>query len=329
MHNKKQTQMSERVQARKRSAILKNLRVTAIGGGHGLGRVLQTLSFLDKRLVGIVATTDNGGATGILRKHEQCIAWGDIRNCLSHLANQPLAKELLNYRFNGDSSLDGHNFGNLLLYTLDALSARPLDGIQLLSRLLKVTNRILPMSETPTDLIADLDNNMQCVGEIHIDELPAMPRNLQLSPQVSSTPEALNHIAQSDLVILGPGSFLTSVLPPLLVGDIAQAIANSSAKVIFVDNLVAENSPAGSLSLPARLHWLEQQLGVQPIDLIISESRVVPSNIPVLRGATASADVPHRHAMDSFLVTLEQAALQLLPTLSASTVNPLPTGTTE
>lgn len=311
--------MGNKVRSRKNISLLRKLNITAIGGGHGLGRLMSTLSFLDKRLVGIVATTDNGGSTGKLREHQRCIAWGDIRNCMSQLASQPLAKELLNYRFNGDSSLDGHSFGNLLLYTLDAISARPLDGIQLLSRLLKVRSKLLPMSETPTDLIAELDNNLQCFGEIRIDELMQMPKQLSLSPQVVSTPEALTHIARSGLIILGPGSFLTSLLPPLLVGDIARAIEKSPAKVIFIDNLVAEQSAAGALPLNEKFAWLENQLGFLPIDLVISPNTTFVHHIPTIHSVVADSEVAHRHDMNSLLIAIEQAAEVLLTTTSGIT----------
>ncbi|RUO22465.1 hypothetical protein CWE08_04620 [Aliidiomarina iranensis] len=299
---------------------LKSLRITAIGGGHGLGRVMSTLSFLQSRLVGIVCTTDNGGATGMLRKHHQCIAWGDIRNCMSQLADQPLAKEVLNFRFNSNSNLDGHNLGNLLLYTLDALSARPIDGIQLLSRLLKVNNRILPMSETPTDLLAELDNNLQCFGEIRIDELSNMPKRLSLSPRVNATPEALHHLERSDLIILGPGSFLTSVMPPLLVDDMASIIAKSAAKVIFIDNLVPEQSPAGALSLKTKLEWLEQQLGYQLVDLAISNVSPLHSDIPVISCVEPDQELLHRHDTDGLLAALVQAAHHLIPDQGAELV---------
>lgn len=283
-------------------------KVTAIGGGHGLGRLMSTLSFLRHRLIGVVATTDNGGATGLLRQAHQCIAWGDIRNCLSQLSNQPLAAEVLSYRFNSDSALHGHNFGNLLLYTLDELSARPLDGIQLLSRLLKVDCRVLPMSESPTDLIAATNEQFDCHGEISVDDLPRMPTRLQLSPQVTATPEALRHLLQSDLILIGPGSFLTSVMPPLLVGEITRAIAESSAKVIFIDNLLAEHSSAGKLSLDDKLHWMRNQLGVNPIDLIISNKpETYHGTLPVVTGVESEPGMPHRHQPDSLLDAIERA----------------------
>ncbi|MCC5856477.1 MAG: uridine diphosphate-N-acetylglucosamine-binding protein YvcK [Idiomarina sp.] len=290
-----------------RERLLRLQRITAVGGGHGLGRLMSTLSFMKRRLVGIVATTDNGGSTGILRESHQCIAWGDIRNCLSQLASQPLAADLLNFRFKDGSSLAGHSFGNLLLYTLDELSARPLDGIQLLSRLLKVENRLLPMSESPTDLLAETIENMQCFGEIRIDALAQMPSGLSLSPAVSATPEAVEHLLASDLIILGPGSLLTSVMPPLLIRDIQQAIAESGASVIFIDNLEPELSPAGRLSCSERVAWIEKHTGPDTINLVISNDPAAPQSIPVVAGVNAEPDTQHRHDSASLLKALNEA----------------------
>lgn len=290
-----------------RERLLRLQRITAVGGGHGLGRLMSTLSFMKRRLVGIVATTDNGGSTGILRESHQCIAWGDIRNCLSQLASQPLAADLLNFRFKDGSSLAGHSFGNLLLYTLDELSARPLDGIQLLSRLLKVENRLLPMSESPTDLLAETIENMQCFGEIRIDALAQMPSGLSLSPAVSATPEAVEHLLASDLIILGPGSLLTSVMPPLLIRDIQQAIAESGASVIFIDNLEPELSPAGRLSCAERVAWIEKHTGPDTINLVISNDPAAPQSIPVVAGVNAEPDTQHRHDSASLLKALNEA----------------------
>lgn len=295
-------------------------KVTAIGGGHGLGRLMSSLSFLRRRLIGIVATTDNGGATGLLREAHQCIAWGDIRNCLSQLASQPLGSDILNYRFNDSSPLQGHNFGNLLLYTLNELSARPLDGIQLISRLLKVDARVLPMSESPTDLIAATAERFDCYGEISVDHMPRMPAQLRLQPEVSATPEALRHIMQSDIIIIGPGSFLTSVMPPLLIKDIARTISDSPAKVIFIDNLMAEQSPAGRISLSDRLNFIHTQLGFNPVDLVISSCdahEVFP--LPVIQGAIAEPGMPHRHQSDSLLHALQRAVTVLFDSAARQT----------
>ncbi|WP_404402727.1 uridine diphosphate-N-acetylglucosamine-binding protein YvcK [Idiomarina seosinensis] len=286
-------------------------RVTAIGGGHGLGRVLSTLAFLNNRLVGVVATTDNGGATGLLRQTHHTIAWGDIRNCLSQLVEQPLAADVLNYRFRGETPLCGHNLGNLLLYTLDQVSARPLDGIQLLSRLLNVNTRLLPMSECPTDLIATTKDGIQCHGELLIDKLEHMPQALQLSATPQATPEAVRHLYNSDLIILGPGSFLTSVLPPLLVKDIAQAVRQSAGKVIFIDNLVHENGPSGQLSLRQKLDFLAQHIGTDVVDLVLSNHADKRLGIPCIGDLRADSEISYRHQTESLLKQLNFAVSAL------------------
>ncbi|SFR39690.1 conserved hypothetical protein, cofD-related [Pseudidiomarina maritima] len=281
--------------------------VTAIGGGHGLGRVLSTLSFLERRLIGIVATTDDGGASGLLRRHHECIAWGDIRNCLSQLAQHPLAADVLNYRFSSDHELKGHNLGNLILYTLDQISARPLDGIQLLSRLLNINTRLLPMSEMPVDLVASTYDGLECFGELHVDGLLHMPEKLGLSHPVKPTPEALAHIRRSDLIILGPGSFLTSVMPPLLVDEFAQTIAESKAPVVFIDNLAAEHSPAGELSLSERLQWMTEQLGFNLVDAVISNRPDEQLQVPVFDHVHSAPEAPQRHEPSSLLAALNAA----------------------
>ena len=114
-------------------------RVVALGGGHGLGRVLSSLSSLGSRLTGIVTTTDNGGSTGRIRRSEGGIAWGDMRNCLNQLITEPsVASAMFEYRFGGNGELSGHNLGNLMLKALDHLSVRPLEAINLIRNLLKV-----------------------------------------------------------------------------------------------------------------------------------------------------------------------------------------------
>ncbi|WP_241971836.1 gluconeogenesis factor YvcK family protein [Aliidiomarina taiwanensis] len=285
-------------------------RITALGGGHGLGRLLYSLKFMGKKLVGVVATTDNGGSTGMLRATHKCIAWGDIRNCLSQLAQQPLAAELLNYRYN-DNQLNGHSFGNLLLHTLNEISARPIDSIELLSRLLKVNSKVLPMSEVPTDLTADTVEDLHCFGEINVDALVTMPKRLSLSPKVAATPEAIEHILQSDLILLGPGSFLTSIMPPLLVEEIQQAIAASGASILYVDNLVKENSPAGRLSTQERLTWLEQYLGGARVHAVISPKAHEITHIPVVQTVTPEANTLHRHDATRLRIAIAQAYYQL------------------
>jgi uncharacterized cofD-like protein len=258
---------------------LKQVNVVAIGGGHGLGRVLSTLSFLGDQLTGIVATTDNGGSTGRLRKRSSSIAWGDLRNCLTQLVDQDsIGSQLFNFRFDGNDELGGHNLGNLILYGLGQVQSRPLDSIKLVRRLLRVRTPVLPMSETPTDLMAFYPQGRCRVGELSVDEMPMMPKSLMLAPLVKTLPACIEAIENADVIILGPGSFLTSIVPPLLVRDISNALNNRKGQCIFIENVTAEKSPSSQLTLDKKLEWIEENIGCLPIDSVICQDPSVTSD---------------------------------------------------
>ena len=273
-------------------------RVVAIGGGHGMGRVLSSLSFLGTRLTGIVTTTDNGGSTGRLRKSQECIAWGDLRNCLNQLVTEPsIGSRLFEYRFTGRGELAGHNLGNLMLLALDNLCVRPLDAIRLISDMLNIEPSLLPMSEHPTDLCAHTVCGDQILGEVSIDQLTTPPRALSLNPIVPATREAIDALSQADMIILGPGSFLTSIMPPLLLNEVAEAIRGSGAIVVFISNLVAENGPAGKLTLSHQHRWLEERIGQGRIDAILApEGHGAPElQHCLVQASLGEAALPHRH----------------------------------
>ncbi len=286
---------------------LNKLNIVAIGGGHGLGRVLSTLSFMGNKLTGIVTTTDNGGSTGKLRKLSSSIAWGDLRNCLTELVDSDsVGNQLFNFRFDGDDELGGHNLGNLILYGLGEVQSRPLDSIKLVRRILGVRTQVLPMSETPTDLMAFYPEGRCRVGELSVDEMPIMPKSLLLAPLVKSIEPCIKAINNADLIILGPGSFLTSIIPPLLVRDISNAIANRKGHCVFIDNVVLENSPAAKLTMDEKLNWIKDNIGCLPIDSVIcQEPCVVPENINVICRNLAHHKQPHHHDKKKLIDALE------------------------
>lgn len=273
--------------------------VVALGGGHGLGRLLSALSFLKERLTGIVATTDNGGSTGRIRSQQGVIAWGDLRNCLNQIIVKPtVASRLFEYRFGGTGELKGHNLGNLILTALENMQIRPLEGINLVRELLHVRSNLIPMSETPVHLVAQLASGQSVFGEVEIDALDQTPCSLQLDNAVSATPEAVTAIKAAELILLGPGSFFTSIMPNLLVSEIARAIHESQAKVVFIDNIGQEHGPAGALSLNQRVEWIDNCIGNGRINAVITtddEQSELPSHIQVLRKNLSADDVYYRH----------------------------------
>ena len=286
-------------------------RVVALGGGHGLGRVMSSLSSLGSRLTGIVTTTDNGGSTGRIRRSEGGIAWGDMRNCLNQLITEPsVASTMFEYRFSGNGELSGHNLGNLMLKALDNLSIRPLEAINLIKNLLKVEASLIPMSEQPVDLMAIDDEGHEIYGEVNIDQLKLPPRELMLTPRVSATREAVEAIADADLILIGPGSFYTSLLPILLLPDIAQALRRTPAPMVYIDNLGREHSSAGDLSIEERIALLEHYIGKAVIDAVVVGPKVDANRVQckvVIQQPLEAEDIPYRHDRALLRAALEEA----------------------
>ncbi|ELZ8933577.1 uridine diphosphate-N-acetylglucosamine-binding protein YvcK [Cronobacter dublinensis] len=287
-------------------------RVVALGGGHGLGRVMSSLSSLGSRLTGIVTTTDNGGSTGRIRRSEGGIAWGDMRNCLNQLITEPsVASAMFEYRFGGNGELSGHNLGNLMLKALDHLSVRPLEAINLIRNLLKVDAFLIPMSEQPVDLMAiDRDDN-EVYGEVNIDLLSHPPKELMLYPNVQATREAVEAIAEADLIIIGPGSFYTSLMPLLLLDDLAQALRRTPAPMVYIGNLGRELSPAAAaLRLEEKLALMEAYVGKRVVDAVVVGPKVDVSGAQeriIIQEPLEASDIPYRHDRHLLRVALEKA----------------------
>ncbi|PRD17529.1 uridine diphosphate-N-acetylglucosamine-binding protein YvcK [Pantoea coffeiphila] len=287
-------------------------RVVALGGGHGLGRVMSALSPLGSRLTGIVTTTDNGGSTGRIRRSEGGIAWGDMRNCLNQLIAEPsVASAMFEYRFAGNGELAGHNLGNLMLKSLDHLSVRPLEAINLIRNLLKVDAFLIPMSEQPVDLVAVDAEGHLVYGETEIDQMSQRPQELRLSPVVSATREAVEAIAEADLILIGPGSFYTSLMPVLLVPELAQALRRSPATMVFIGNLGKELSPAAAqLTVADKLEIMEKAIGKRVIDALVvgpvSDTSLLSDRVVVQEPLEAN-DIRYRHDRQLLRNALEHA----------------------
>lgn len=297
-------------------SLYENKRVVAIGGGHGLGRMLAALKVFGSNATGIVTTTDNGGSTGRIRHCQGGIAWGDTRNCINQLITEAsISSMMFEYRFKGAGELNGHNLGNLMLTALDNLSVRPLDAINLIRNMLKVEVNILPMSEHPSDLAALAVDGKWVTGETSVDEMTQDLRCLGLVPEVPATKEAITAIEDADCVILGPGSFLTSVMPPLLLPELGKAIAlNSKATLIFVDNLSPEFGPAGRMSLTKKLEWCERACQGRKIDVVLGHHPQpdLESRWNIVTRDLASANRDWRHDRQKLRLAIEEQLIHQL-----------------
>lgn len=287
-------------------------RVVALGGGHGLGRVMSSLSSLGPRLTGIVTTTDNGGSTGRIRRSVGGIAWGDMRNCLNQLITEPsLASAMFEYRFSGQGELDGYNLGNLMLRALDHLTVRPLEAINLVRSLLKVDAELIPMSEDPVDLTAIDADGERVHGEVNVDKLQKIPRELLLEPQVPATREAIQAIAEANLILIGPGSFYTSLMPLLLMNDLTTALRRSRAHIVYIGNLGKELSvAAASLTLDNKLDMIEKRIGRRADAAIVGPKVQVGNSAAehlIIQSPLEASDIPYRHDREMLRMALEEA----------------------
>ena len=249
--------------------------LVCIGGGHGLGRLLVSLREAEQHLSGIVATTDEGGSTGRLREEAETIAWGDLRNCLSQLCTlDGIGQLLFEYRFQTQGELDGHNLGNLVLFALDQLSVRPTDAIRIMRDMLNIKSHLFPMADSPTTLMAKTvalpgEEGNILVGELSIDDTDEEIDHLYLEPKLQAGPEVISTIETADAIILSAGSFMTSIMPSLLVDNIRDTINLSSAPLILVVN-IKEESLGGDLVLTfSKQIELLEKAGVRSPDHIL------------------------------------------------------------
>ncbi|CCQ12014.1 hypothetical protein PALB_29150 [Pseudoalteromonas luteoviolacea B = ATCC 29581] len=246
------------------------MKIVCIGGGHGLSRVLKALQPLNTHLTAIVATTDNGGSTGVIRDINNCVALGDIRRCCLELIDEnALVRNIFDHRLSG-GELEGHSLGNLVLLGLLQVTNSATEAVKQFNQLLGNQVTIFPMSDQVTDLKATLNTGREIYGETAIDALNHFPKHVELTTKVSAPKGVVQSILEADFVVIGPGSIISSVLPALLVDDIAQALEVTSATKVFIENIQKEKSVAGSLSNDDLLAWLEEVIGFKFWDLSLT-----------------------------------------------------------
>ncbi|MDC0325637.1 YvcK family protein [bacterium] len=280
------------------------MKVTAIGGGTGLSATSGALASIgdsDLDLSFIVATTDNGGSTGKIRRWSGCIAWGDLRhviNALSEWSTPSLQAMLFDYRFEAnEGELSGHNLGNIILHALETLAPSPQAALKLVTHWFGISAHVIPMSEEVAELSAQVRGQV-VKGEVEVDEMVDLPESMELIPAVNATSEAIDAIMEADLIILGPGSVMTSVLPSLLVKGIASALEKSSASKIWVQNIGKEGGPMGGLNPDETHQWLRRILGYRYCDTVLVDSSVKLNNIACNIEIADLADErhPERHS---------------------------------
>jgi uncharacterized cofD-like protein len=236
--------------------------IVAIGGGTGLATLLSGLKRYSGNITAIVTVADDGGSSGVLRRELGVQPPGDIRNCLAALAREePLLTRLFQYRFKAGSGLEGHSFGNLFLTALTAITGSLESAITASSRVLAVQGTVVPATNADVRLWAELENGERIEGESRIGQAHSPIVRLGCIPErPPALPRAIEAIANADLIVLGPGSLYTSLLPNLLVPELVNAISRSQAPRLYICNLMTQPGETDGLDVMGHLRAIEAQL---------------------------------------------------------------------
>jgi uncharacterized cofD-like protein len=268
-------------------------RVVALGGGTGLPNVLRGLRPLlcgastddtaagRERLVAIVATSDDGGSSGKLRAEFNVIPPGDIRNCLAALSdNHSLIADIFQYRFGGGDGLNGHAIGNLVLTALADVSNDFPRAVEIAARVVGARGTVLPATSELVTLVAEFADGRILSGETAIAAAGGRILKVGLIPdRPRCIPEVCSALLRADVIVAGPGSLFTSVLPPLLVPDIQNAIRATRATRILVANLMTEPGETDDYSVLEHVLTIERHLGAQLFDYVIYNTSSIPDSL--------------------------------------------------
>lgn len=262
-----------------RRSLQRGPKIVAIGGGTGLSSLLKGLKEYTSNITAIVAVTDDGGSSGRLRDNLGILPPGDIRNCLVALADkETLMEKVLQYRFES-GELAGHNLGNLFLAGLNNVSGGFDGAVKALSKVLAVRGQVLPATLENVVLGAELADNSQVFGECNISAIPTRIKRVFLRPEVCSPmPEALTAIQEADVIILGPGSLYTSVMPNLLVKGVANAIKSSAAHKVYICNIMTQPGETKGYSAHDHITAIFDQVG-PIVDNILVNSEPIPARL--------------------------------------------------
>ncbi len=280
-------------------------RVVAIGGGTGLSMLLRGLKHYVARrrqeserhpigdLAAIVTVSDDGGSSGRLRREYSVLPPGDIRNCMVALSqDEALLGRLFQYRFHSGSGLRGHSFGNLFLAALSHVTGDFAEAVKVSGEVLAIRGRIFPATLENVTLEAVMTDGKIVSGETRIPKSGKKIRRLRLQPRhVRPLPEVLEAIAQANLILIGPGSLYTSILPNLLVSGVAEAIESSPATRVYVANLMTQPGETDGFSLSDHVRVIFEHTRRKLLDWVVASNQIVSPEIVRRYGARGAAPV--------------------------------------
>lgn len=299
--------------------------VVALGGGHGLAASLAALRRLTEWLTAVVTVADNGGSSGRIREQYDVLPPGDLRMALTALCGDDTWgrtwAEVLQHRFAGDGDLSGHALGNLLIAAVWQRLGDAVAGLDLVGDLLRAHGRVLPMSTVPLSLRALVippgsTEPVEVVGQVEVATAPGRVVDVSLLPsEPPACPEAVQAVHEADLVVLGPGSWFSSVIPHLLVPDLADAVATTSARRLVLLNLLSATAETEEYSPENLLEVLALYAPRLTVDVVLADPCSVPDVAELKRAADdlgaevvlarlASETAPERHDPQRLMAAL-------------------------
>lgn len=267
-------------------------KIVAIGGGTGLSTLLRGLKEYTGNLTAIVTVADDGGSSGRLRRELGVLPPGDFRQCLVALSDvEPLMTKLFQYRFGEGTGLEGHSFGNLFIVAMSAITGNFERAIRESSRVLAVRGQILPSTLADVTLCAEFKDAELVRGESKISQTQKEIKRIFLQPaRPPAYPEAIRAILDADLIVIGPGSLYTSVLPNLLVEDITRAIKASSAVKIYVCNVATQQGETDGFDVSDHIKALIDHVGPNVFHYVLANNNHNVQIAPELRAVPVEID---------------------------------------
>ncbi len=268
-------------QKRQSDFLSRGPRVVAVGGGTGLSTLLSGVKLFTSNITAIVTVTDTGGSSGRLRDEMDMLPPGDIRNCLVALADAgPLIRDLFQYRFEDGQGLKGHSFGNLFITALSKVTGDFEKAIAESSKVLAIRGRVIPSTLDKVQLIGEFMDGTSLEGETNITAAGKPLRSIRLKPEeCRAHPEALDAIENADLIILGPGSLYTSVLPNLLISSIGEALVKSDAYKVYIQNVMTQPGETDHLSAWDHVRVLLEHTDPRILNACFVNAEVIPEEM--------------------------------------------------
>lgn len=262
-------------------------KIVVIGGGSGQPVVLNGLKKYDSDLTAIITVADDGGSSGTLRDYLKMVPPGDIRNVIATLSNLPASLiDIFQYRFKPeDDMLAHHSLGNLIIAAMAEKEHDIFDGIQLLTKIMQVQGHVYPVANEPLVLHAAFSDGTKLAGEAEItaahkaiDHIWVTSQETSAAHTVQSPSQVVNAILEADIVVLGPGSLFTSVLPNLMVPNVAEALRATRAKVVYIANIMTQKGETDNFTDADHVEAINKHVGERIVDAVIMNTGTVPED---------------------------------------------------